>query len=198
MARPQGYNAAGRGSNVLDVAVQATTDSGFSGGSHVEVAPGQYQYTFGTDVTNVAAPVAVAWEPNLTHRVGLEIRLDGDGEVPLAPFNAIYDFVPDGGAGSGITKNILETGKCNGCHYEFAFHGGPRKSMEYCVTCHNPGTVDQDSGESLDMSYMVHSIHMGEDRAGAVPFTIWGFSDFSHPYDEVTYPQSKTYCEKTR
>ena len=63
------------------------------------------------------------------------------------------------------------------------------------MTCHNPGTVDQDSGESLDMAYMTHSIHMGEDREGAVEYTIWGFMDFVHPYGEVTYPQSKTYCE---
>jgi OmcA/MtrC family decaheme c-type cytochrome len=191
-------NAAGRGSDVLDLAVQATTDSAFSGGTLVELGDGNYEYTFGTDVATVTTPIAVAWEPNLTHRVGLEIRLDGDGEVPLAPFNPVYDFVPDGGAGSGVTKNILETDKCNGCHYEFAFHGGPRKSMEYCVTCHNPGTVDQDSGNSLDFAHLAHSIHMGEDRTfdGTVdPFIIWGFSDFSHPYDEVTYPQSKTYCE---
>jgi OmcA/MtrC family decaheme c-type cytochrome len=180
---------------VLDLAVQATTDSRFSGGSHVEVAPGQYQYTFGRDVTNVTAPIAVAWEPNLTHRVGLEIRLDGEGEVPLAPFNPVYDFVPDGGAGSGVTKDIADTNNCANCHIEFTMHGGPRKSVEYCVTCHNPGTVDQDSGNSLDMAHLVHSIHMGEDREGAAPFTIWGFMDFSHPYAEVTYPQSKTYCE---
>ena len=188
-------NAAGRGSDVLDLAVQATTDSAFSGGTLVELGDGNYEYTFGTDVATVTTPIAVPWEPNLTHRVGMEIRLSGEGEIPLAPDNPIFDFVPDGGAGSGVTKNILETASCNGCHYEFAFHGGPRKSMEYCVTCHNPGTVDQDSGESLDMAYMVHSIHMGEDREGASDYTIWGFSDFPHPYAEVTYPQSKTYCE---
>jgi OmcA/MtrC family decaheme c-type cytochrome len=190
-------NAAGRGSNVLDLAVQANTDSGFSGGSHVEVAPGQYQYTFGTDVTNVTAPIAVPWEPSLTHRVGLEIRLSNatGAEVPLAPDNPVLDFVPDGGAGSGVTKNILNTDNCENCHYEFAFHGGPRKTVEYCVTCHNPGTVDQDSGNSLDFAHLLHSVHMGEDRAGAVPFTIWGFSDFTHDYSEVTYPQAKTYCE---
>ncbi len=108
------------------MAVQATTDSRFSGGSHVELEPGVYQYTFGTDVTNVTAPIAVAWEPTLTHRVGLEIRLDGEGEVPLAPDNPVYDFVP-GGGDVVDTKNILETDTCNGCHYEFAFHGGPRK-----------------------------------------------------------------------
>ena len=188
-------NAAGRGSDVLDLAVQATTDSAFSGGTLVELGDGNYEYTFGTDVADVTAPIAVAYEPSLTHRVGMEIRLSGEGEVPLAPDNPVFDFVPDGGAGSGVTKDILDTDKCNGCHYEFAFHGGPRKSMEYCVTCHNPGTVDQDSGENLDMAAMLHSIHMGNDREGAVPYTIWGFSDFAHPYAEVTYPQSKTYCE---
>ena len=188
-------NQPGRGSDVLDQAVQATTDSRFSGGSHVEVAPGQYQYTFGNDVTNVTMPIAVPWEPSLTHRVSLEIRLDGEGEVPLAPFNPVYDFVPDGGMGSGVTKDIADTNNCADCHIEFTMHGGPRKTVEYCVTCHNPGTVDQDSGESLDMAYLAHSIHMGEDREGASDYTIWGFMDFSHPYAEVTYPQSKTYCE---
>ncbi|MDH3350887.1 MAG: OmcA/MtrC family decaheme c-type cytochrome, partial [Gammaproteobacteria bacterium] len=131
-------------------------------------------------------------------RVGLEIRLDGAGEVPLAPFNPVYDWVPDGGAGPGVTKLIADTNNCANCHIEFTMHGGPRKSVEYCVTCHNPGTVDQDSGNSLDLAHLAHSIHMGEDRlfGGTVAeFVIWGFSDFSHPYGEVTYPQSKTYCE---
>jgi len=187
-------NSTGRGSDVLDQAVQATTDSRFSGGSHVEVAPGQYQYTFGTDVTNITSPIAVPWEPNLTHRVGLEIRLDGPGETPLAPFNPVYDFVPDGGVGSGATKMIADTNNCADCHFEFTMHGGPRKSVEYCVTCHNPGTVDQDSGNSLDMAYLAHSIHMGHDRPGE-PFVIYGYSDFSHDYSEVHYPQSQTYCE---
>ncbi len=67
--------------------------------------------------------------------------------------------------------------------------------MEYCVTCHNPGTVDQDSGESLDMAYMVHSIHMGEDREGAVPFDDLGILGLLARLLEVTYPQSKAYCE---
>jgi OmcA/MtrC family decaheme c-type cytochrome len=190
-------NDPGEGSDVLDLSIQATTDSGFSGGSHVETAPGVYQYTFGTDVTNVTTPIAVAWEPSLTHRVGLEIRLSNDtgAEVPLAPYNPVFDFVPDGGAGSGVTRNILETEKCEGCHYEFAFHGGPRKSMEYCVTCHNQGNVDQDSGNSLDFSHLIHSVHMGHDRMGAVPFKIWGFGNNEHDYSEVHYPQAKTYCE---
>ena len=188
-------NQPGRGSDVLDLSIQATTDSGFSGGVMEDFGDGNYRYTFGTDVTDVTAPLAVPWEPNLTHRVGMEIRLSGEGEIPLAPNNPVYDFVPGGGAGTGVTKNIADTLNCNGCHIEFTMHGGPRKTVEYCVTCHNPGTVDQDSGESLDMAYLAHSIHMGLDREGANPFIIWGFSDFDHDYSDVGHPQSKTYCE---
>jgi OmcA/MtrC family decaheme c-type cytochrome len=176
--------------NVLDQAVQATTDSA---GTLESLGGGRYRYTFATDVTNVTDPIAVAWEPSLTHRVGLEIRLDGPGEVPLAPDNPVYDFVPDGGAGSGVTKEIADTANCNDCHYSFALHGGPRKTVEYCVTCHNPGSIDQDTGESIDMAYLSHSIHTGEDRA--TPYIVYGFRDFIHDYSEVGYPQDTLYCE---
>jgi OmcA/MtrC family decaheme c-type cytochrome len=174
----------------LATAVQATNDRN---GTLVEVADGQYQYTFSNDVTSITTPIAVAWEPNLTHRVGMEIRLGGPGEVPLAPFNPVYDFVPDGGAGSMVTKNIADTNNCADCHFEFTMHGGPRKSVEYCVTCHNPGSVDPDSGESVDMAYLAHSIHKGADRT--TPYVIYGFGGTPHDYSEVHYPQSTTYCE---
>jgi len=171
-------------------AIQATNERG---GVLEELGDGQYRYTFSTDVAAVTDPIAVAWEPNLTHRVGMEIRLDGPGETPLAPFNPVYDFVPDGGAGSGVTKNIADTNNCANCHFEFAMHGGPRKSVEYCVTCHNPGSVDPDSGESVDMAYLAHSIHKGADRA--FPYIIYGFGGTPHDYSEVHYPQTVTYCE---
>lgn len=174
-------------------AVQATTDTFRSGGTLLELGSGNYQYTFGTDVAAVTEPIAVAWEPSLTHRVGMEIRLSGDGEVPLAPDNPVLDFVPDGGAGSGVTRDIATTASCQNCHYEFDLHGGPRKSVEYCVTCHNQGTVDPDTGATVDMAHLAHSIHMGEDRTN--PYVVIGYGGSVHDYGEVTYPQSKTYCE---
>ncbi|MEJ2604858.1 MAG: OmcA/MtrC family decaheme c-type cytochrome [Gammaproteobacteria bacterium] len=180
----------------LDQAIQATADSS---GTLEELGDGNYRYTFATDITNVTEPVAVEYDASLTHRIGLEIRLGGAGEVPLAPDNPVYDFVPDGGAGSGVSKAIAATENCADCHFEFAMHGGPRKTVEYCVTCHNPGTVDQDTGESLDMAYMAHSIHMGVDRVDGnedpLPYVIYGYGGSEHDYGEVTHPQSKTYCE---
>lgn len=190
------------GPNVLPMAIQATTESG---GELEEISPGNYQYTFTTDVTAITEPLPVTWEPELTHRVGMEIRLEGDGRRPMAPDNPVFDFVPNNGDGTGVTKNVVDTDKCEGCHYEFAFHGGQRKTVEYCVTCHNPGHVDADSGNSLDMGHMVHSIHMGADRpAGAgngdprIPYIIYrnfGGQDITFDFGEVHYPQSQTYCE---
>jgi len=193
------------GPSVLPFAGRSGTESG---GTLEELGNGQYSYTFALDVTNVTAPVAVPWEPSLTHRVGMEIRLGGGARRPMAPDNPVFDFVPDGGAGSGETKNIIDTDNCEGCHYEFAFHGGQRKTIEYCVTCHNRGHVDADSGNSLDMGHMVHSIHMGHDRpAGvdvedfpllALPYIIYrrfGTDDRTFDFSEVHFPRSQTYCE---
>jgi OmcA/MtrC family decaheme c-type cytochrome len=197
--------------NVLDSALQATADSG---GKLEEPSPGVYRYTFATDVTDPEQTLGIEYEPGLTTRVGLEIRL-GDNEsdpaniveveVPLAPFNPVYDFVPNDGVGSGVTKAIADTMNCSSCHYQFEMHGGPRKSVEYCVTCHNPGSIDQDTGESIDMAYLAHSIHPGHDRNvngdsdQLIPYIVWGYGEQfgfgEHDYSEVTYPQSLTYCE---
>jgi len=178
----------------LDQALHASTDNS---GTLEELGDGNYRYTFATDVTAVTDPVEVTWEPSLTHRVGLEIRLGGPGEVPLAPDNPVYDFVPDGGVGTGA-KDIAATENCADCHFSFALHGGPRKTVEYCVTCHNPGTIDQDTGESLDMAYMTHSIHVGEGRVDVagdpLPYVIYGYGGSVHDYGDVTHPQSLTYC----
>jgi OmcA/MtrC family decaheme c-type cytochrome len=174
---------------VLPSAIQANTETG-SADRWVELGDGKYRYTYAVDLDNVTTPIAVAYQPSLTHRVGLEIRMSGDAEE-LAPDNPVMDFVPDGGAGSGH-KLVAATTNCDDCHHRLDLHGGPRRTTEYCVTCHNPGTIDPDTGEGLGMAYMVHSIHLGEERAE--PFVVWGFSG-AFDFSEVTYPQSVLFCE---
>ena len=192
--------ADGEAPDVLEQSLQATTDNFRSGGTLEEVGPGKYEYTFGTDITDPAQTLGIEYEPSLTTRFGLEIRLEGAAEGPLAPLNPVYDFVPDGSAGSG-EKNIADTNNCASCHYQFDLHGGPRKTVEYCVTCHNPGTIDQDTGESVDLAYLAHSIHGGgfaEERGGdakAYPYIIYGYGESEHDYSDTTYPQTNTYCE---
>lgn len=179
--------------NLLDQALQATTENG-AAGTLVELGDGVYEYTYATDPAAVTDPVAVAYEPDLVHRVGLEIRGGGGSALrTIAPDNPVMDFIPATGAIVALEKRIAATADCNACHDRLEFHGGPRVTVEYCVTCHNPDTIDQDTGESLDLAYMVHAIHMGPDRASE--YVVYGYGDSPHAYGEVTYPQDILFCE---
>jgi OmcA/MtrC family decaheme c-type cytochrome len=89
---------------------------------------------------------------------------------------------------------VAATTNCDSCHVRFAEHGGSRRDVEYCVVCHNPATTDPDSGESLELSYMAHSIHLGEHRS--TPYIVYGFNNEVVNAGDVTYPQPITFCEK--
>ena len=188
-----------QGPKPLPSATQANSETGTTG-TLVDLGGGKYRYTYKVNLSTVTSPIAVAFEPNLTHRVGLEVRLSGDAEE-LAPDNPVKDLVPSGGAGNG-NKLVAATVTCDTCHERLDLHGGPRRSVEYCVTCHNPGSVDPDSGNSVDMAYMVHSIHAGVDRANfattpptPVPYIVYGFTG-ANDFGDVTYPQSLLFCDK--
>ncbi len=184
--------------NLLEQALQAEAE----GGTLVDNGSGDYTFTYTTDITSVTEPVAVAYEPELTHRAGCEIRFSEASE--LNPDNPTLDFVPSGGAGTGH-KAISDTASCNSCHERLAFHGGGRFTTEYCVTCHNPDTRDQDYGELLDMAHMAHALHASAVRAGQettegeYSYIVYGFGEnFNAPPDDfsaVTYPQTVLYCE---
>jgi len=173
----------------LASAIQANTESGTAAG-WTELGAGRYRYASTVDLANVTAPIAVAYEPTLTHRISLALDLAGNARA-LAPDNPYVDFVPAGG--TPASKRIAATEKCASCHVRFAEHGGPRRDVEYCVVCHNDGTVDPDSGESVDMAYMAHSIHRGEARSQG--YVVYGYNGTKYDFTEVTYPQPLSFCE---
>jgi OmcA/MtrC family decaheme c-type cytochrome len=176
----------------LPSAIQANTESGVATGWQ-ELGGGKYRYTSAVDLSQVTAPIAVPYEPSLTHRVSFALDLSGSlGQRALAPDNPFKDFVPDG---SAITSNklIAATEKCTACHVRFAEHGGPRRNTEFCAVCHNPSSIDPDTGESVDMAYMAHSIHRGEARTN--PYVVYGFNATRYDFSEVTYPQPLSFCE---
>jgi len=145
----------------IDPAGQADTENG-SSGELVEVTDGSYRYTFATDVANVTDPFPVAFEPDLTHRVGFEIR----GFAPVE--NPVYTFRPSDDATTGLfSRTIVKTGTCNGCHKRLAEHGGARFETDYCQTCHNPGSTDANSGN----------------------YCIYGFNDNPHCYGGIMFPE---------
>ncbi|MDH3715057.1 MAG: OmcA/MtrC family decaheme c-type cytochrome [Gammaproteobacteria bacterium] len=165
-------------------AFQATRDQD---GELVDKEDGSYEYTFTTDITNVTTPVAVTYDQNATHRLGIQTR----GGLPTV--NATYDFVPASGATTGIPRrDIVKTETCNGCHNELEAHDG-REETKYCVTCHNPSSKDANSGNILDFKVMIHKLHRGEDLS--TDYTIWGFRDRKHDFSDVVFPQDIRACE---
>lgn len=173
--------------------IVAKTDSG---GSLADHGDGTYTYTFGTNVTAVTSPLAVSFAPTLTHRIAIAIR---SSTLPQAN-NGIYTWQPSTGATTGIlTRDIAEIASCNSCHNHLAVHGGPRQDVRMCVTCHNPGSTEANSGNTLDFEVMIHKIHRGENlpsvQAG-MPYIIYGYRNSVNDFSDVVFPQDVRNCTK--
>ncbi len=174
-------------------AIQAGADSG---GITKQVADGEYIYTFST---KAAGPNSAAWDPSLTHRVGIY----GSRNLTEFDLGTNYDddtltWIPAGGAVPTNTRDVIRTPTCNKCHDQLAFHGGSRRSMELCIMCHTPQTTDPDTGNTVDMKVMVHKIHMGSQlpsvKAGT-PYQIIGFQQSVSDWSTVNLPSDPRRCE---
>ena len=161
---------------------QATVEAG-TAGTFVDNGDGTYQYTFAKDISK---DPAVTYDATLTHRVAFEIR-------GVAPANSpVYTVQPATGATTSLaSREIVDDQTCKNCHSELAFHGGARTSVQYCVMCHNPSSIDPSSGNSIDFKDMFHKIHMGADlptvKAGA-HYYIFGFRNAISDYSDVEFP----------
>ncbi|UUO24371.1 OmcA/MtrC family decaheme c-type cytochrome [Colwellia sp. M166] len=181
------------GSGTVDT-VQATSETAnASGGVFTNNNDGTYRYTFATNVLNVTSPVAVTHNANFTHRIAFQISGSG-----FPTMNRSFDWQPSTGTTTNITnREMVVEGTCNGCHGELALHGGGRVDTAYCVTCHNPGTVDANSGESVDFKVMIHKIHRGANLPSVVnggEYAIWGYRDSKNDYSGTHIPQDIRNC----
>jgi OmcA/MtrC family decaheme c-type cytochrome len=168
-------------------ATQATYErASTTGGVFTDNGDGTYSYKFSFNFRAVTTPVAVTYDPSLTHRIAMQVS----GNVS----NAIYDFVPNNPNATPATRSIVDNTSCNECHGKLTAHGGDRVSVKYCVTCHNPGSTDASSGNTLDFTVMVHKIHRGESlpevEAGGT-YVIGG-----QDYSTVVFPQDIRNCLK--
>jgi len=176
-------------------------------GTLVDNGDGTYQYTFKKDITT---DPKVLYDAALTHRVAFEIRNLAQAN------NGAYTFQPSTGATTGIfSSETVVTATCNNCHTSFATsptgtsvaHGGARVEVQYCVMCHNPGTTDPNSGNSLDMAVMIHKIHTGNtlpsiqtaSGADTTPtlgsgYWIVGYKGALSNFNTVLYPQDTRNC----
>lgn len=178
------------GNDVADV--QAGYERG-NAGTFVDNGDGTYAYTFENALAGDGAyPAGPTYDATKTHRLGLQI----DRSDPRAPNNAVTDFVPAGGEVT-FTRDIVDNDTCNACHDQLAFHGGNRRDIEYCVTCHNPYSADAATvGEpwqgTVNMTEMIHKIHSGNGDTSGDPlhalangYWIYGYEEELHMYSSI-------------
>jgi OmcA/MtrC family decaheme c-type cytochrome len=163
--------------------IQAANDSG---GIWTKNADGDYTYTFKTK-----APTT--FDPTVTHSIGVSAARDLSEFITQDEWasvgNDVFNFVPDGSPVK-VTRSVVPTAVCNGCHDPLIGHGGSRLTVELCILCHTPQTVNPDTQLSQDMPVLIHKIHMGKNLPSVIagtPYRIWHrgqWSDFS----EVGFP----------
>jgi OmcA/MtrC family decaheme c-type cytochrome len=167
---------------------QATTETA-TAGTYVDNDDGTYQYTFANALTGY--PAGPTFDATRTHRLGIEIRTNSNGFWPenIPANNAPFDFVPAGSAPL-FTRLIVDNDTCNACHDNLEAHGEARFDVEYCVQCHNPSSIDGNTGNSVDMKILIHNIH-----AGRSDYQIVGFGDRLHDWSDVVWTQDLRNCQ---
>lgn len=182
--------------------MQASSERG-SSGELTNNQDGSYRYRFAASVlgpnddniTDQAETegLDLSYQPQRSHRVAIQF------DNSSAKANPIYDWLPATGAVDNLLHyNVVATENCNSCHGELAFHGGGRIETRYCVTCHNPGSTDANSGNSIDFKVMIHKIHRGAELPSVLAggeYAIWGFNDSKHDYSKVKYPRDIKDCK---
>ncbi len=69
-------------------------------------------------------------------------------------------------------------------------HGEARFDVEYCVLCHNPSSIDGDTGNSVDMKRLIHNIHSARSD-----YQIVGFGGTLHDWSDLVWPQDIRNCQ---
>lgn len=168
-------------------ATQAGADSG---GTWETTGDGEYTYTFKTKAS-------AGYDRTATHTIGIYgSRNLSEFELPTNYDDDWFNFVPDGSKVETV-RDVTRTATCNDCHDELAAHGGSRRSMEVCVLCHTPQTIDPDTGHTMDMPVLTHKIHMGKQLPSVVagtPYQIIGHNQSVHDYSTVAFPADARRC----
>lgn len=154
-----------------------------SNGVYAKLPDGSYQYTFG-----VALPSS--YPKNATHTLGVQASRDlTSWGLSNHVVNSTFSFVPDGSQVVNV-RDVSRTEVCNRCHNPLTAHGS-RRDLLYCGLCHYPNVIDPDTGNSVDLSVMVHKIHSGRDLPSVekgTRYTIIGYQQHEYDYSEIGFP----------
>jgi OmcA/MtrC family decaheme c-type cytochrome len=165
--------------------VQAGTDSG---GTTTDIELGHATYRFRTALPE-------DFDRTKTHTLAIYATRATNAIVGKNYFaNVEYDFRPDAAPVTetwAAVNNVEQS--CNKCHNPLSAHGGSRQDVKLCATCHQPQTVDPDTGNTVDFKVMVHKIHRGADLHN-LPYVIIGNQQSIHDFSDVEFPQDIRNC----
>ena len=151
-------------------ALQATTENS---GTLTNRGDGIYIYRFATNLRNVTAPLAV----RLRRQRGAPRRHRVPRRRGSLPTQPRLHLGPAGGELS-VPRKIVDNAQCNECHASWRRTAARAPRRDYCVTCHNPGSGDAQSGNSVDFKTDDPQDPCGRDaaeRQAGHPYVIWGF-----------------------
>ncbi len=141
-----------------------------------------------------------------TYAVGIE----GYRNITLLPGTLKQQIVRDAGVNKVLyfsvdgtrvepRRTVVALEKCNTCHLDLSLHGDNRDRIEHCVLCHNPNQTDRARRpadrmppESVNFVTIIHRIHAGVRQVR--DYTIYGFGNVPHNYNEVRYPGDLRNC----
>ncbi|HEX7474842.1 MAG TPA: OmcA/MtrC family decaheme c-type cytochrome [Dehalococcoidales bacterium] len=143
---------------------------------------GDYRYTFSATVPSTweagSAGVSIYGYKNAT----IKGNYGKDTVVREGNVNPVI-YVSVDNTDAVARRTVVNRNKCNSCHLNLgspaglAIHGGARRNTQICIQCHivtlndearHP--KDQLPPESLHFDYLIHSIHMGDNRVTATNF----------------------------
>jgi OmcA/MtrC family decaheme c-type cytochrome len=166
-----------------------------SGGTVASLGAGQYQYT-------LKAQAPAGFDGTVTTTIGVVGARDLTSfDLGTSYAGATFNFVPNGDPVT-VTRDVIRTESCNGCHDQLVFHGGHAVGINQCVLCHQPQNVDPVTGNSLDLKVMAHKIHMGSQLPSVVgtktvpgvPYQIAGFGGRLSDFSDVVDPADPRRC----
>ena len=150
-----------------------------------------YRYTFSTRAPS-------GFDHAATHTIGIYASRDlSEFDLGTDYASTTFNFVPNN-AHVTVVRDIIRTQSCNACHDQLSAHGGSRRGIDMCVLCHTPQTSDPDTGNTLDLTVLVHKIHMGSQlpsvQAGK-PYQIIGREGSVNDWSTVVHPSDPRRCE---
>ena len=153
-------------------------------------AGGYYTYRFATDVStpltmanavdvkNVSVgKVAnngnvVAKDGKTIHRIGAQLCYTDPVTKAKVVVNPTVDFtlaangvatpVKAADGTLALSRKVVAMESCNSCHAPLAAHG-TRVDPNYCVICHNTGSIDFNTNNPIDLKSMLHKLHGGKN-----------------------------------